>query len=284
MLYHTIHTTRYTYEGPVSYCLSEARLKPRQMPRQSLREFSLSISPDPLRRETRTDYFGNEVCSFAVFDTHDQLTVTSSSIVQVLPESDSFSWSIGWRTAADQMGKSTETAVREAAEYCCESPFVPWVDEVSAMAKPIFGAERPLVEVTRELMETIYKQFRYAPKSTTIETPLAEVWRHKRGVCQDFAHIMIGALRGMGLAARYVSGYLRSGEGIQGAQASHAWVSLFVPGSGWIDFDPTNNVIPSTGHLTLAWGRDFGDVTPVKGITLGGGAHAVEVDVRVQSL
>ena len=130
-------------------------------------------------------------------------------------------------------------------------------------------------------MQKIHADFDYTPKSTSIETPLAVVLEDRKGVCQDFAHVMIGALRAHGLAARYVSGYLRSDADFQGAQASHAWVAVFVPNLGWIDFDPTNNLIPGTGHLTIAWGRDFGDVTPVKGITIGGGDHTLEVDVRV---
>jgi transglutaminase-like putative cysteine protease len=131
-------------------------------------------------------------------------------------------------------------------------------------------------------MQKIHADFDYTPKSTSIETPLEEVLQVRKGVCQDFAHVMIGALRAHGLAARYVSGYLRSDADFQGAQASHAWVAVFVPNLGWIDFDPTNNLIPGTGHLTIAWGRDFGDVTPVKGITIGGGEHTLEVDVRVR--
>ena len=140
---------------------------------------------------------------------------------------------------------------------------------------------RPLIEAATALMQKIHRDFRYKPDSTSIETPLAEVMASRKGVCQDFSHIMIGALRAYGLAARYVSGYLRGDADFQGAQASHAWVSVFVPSLGWIDFDPTNDIIPSTGHLTIAWGRDFGDVTPVKGITVGGGEHTLEVDVRV---
>jgi transglutaminase-like putative cysteine protease len=133
-----------------------------------------------------------------------------------------------------------------------------------------------------DLSQRINKEFHYDQKSTSIDSPLPQVLRKKRGVCQDFAHVMIGALRSMRLAARYVSGYVRSGGDFQGALASHAWVSVFVPGTGWLDFDPTNNVMPSESHVTLGWGRDYGDVTPVKGVTLGGGAQTVQVEVYVR--
>jgi transglutaminase-like putative cysteine protease len=133
-----------------------------------------------------------------------------------------------------------------------------------------------------DLSHRIHTEFKYEPNTTSIDTPVLEALKAKRGVCQDFSHVMIGALRSQRLAARYVSGYLRSGADYQGAEASHAWVSVLVPGAGWLDIDPTNNVRPGTGHLTLAWGRDYGDVVPVKGVALGGGSHTVEVEVRME--
>ena len=156
--------------------------------------------------------------------------------------------------------------------------------ELAEFARPTFTPRRPLVEALKELSHRIYSEFRYQPKSTSIKTPLLEVLRNRQGVCQDFAHVMIGALRSLRLAARYTSGYLRSSPGNQGAEASHAWVSAFVPGSGWLSFDPTNDVMPSDGHVTLAWGRDYGDVTPVSGIAVGGGSHSVEVEVSVRAI
>ena len=145
-----------------------------------------------------------------------------------------------------------------------------------------FKARRPLDAAVSDLSRRLHADFRYEPKATHIDTPLLDVFRGRRGVCQDFSHVMIGMLRSLGLAARYVSGYLRSGDTYTGAEASHAWVSVLAPGSGWLDIDPTNDVRPDTGHLTLAWGRDYGDVVPVKGVALGGGAHAVDVEVRME--
>jgi transglutaminase-like putative cysteine protease len=156
--------------------------------------------------------------------------------------------------------------------------------QLSDYARQVFAPKRPLMDAVQDLTHRIHEDFKYLPKSTSIDIPLAEVLRKRRGVCQDFAHVMIGVLRSVRLAARYVSGYVRPGAKIQGAQASHAWVGVFVPGQGWIDFDPTNDVMVSDSHITLAWGRDYGDVTPVKGFTLGGGGQTVEVEVYVREL
>ncbi len=276
MIYRATHTTRYTYEGPVSHCLSEARLTPRILSNQRLLDWNLAVSPRPSSIISRKDYFGNDVSSFAVLEPHDRFTVTATSLIEVLPKPGFLQYSPAWEAARD-----TIADLIEENEFIWESPFIPWLETIEEYAKPVFTAGRPLIDAATALMQKIHRDFRYKPHSTSIETPLAEVMASRKGVCQDFSHIMIGALRAYGLAARYVSGYLRGDADFQGAQASHAWVSVFVPSLGWIDFDPTNNIIPSTGHLTIAWGRDFGDVTPVKGITVGGGEHTLEVDVRV---
>lgn len=281
MIYRATHTTRYSYEGPVSHCLSEARLTPRILPHQRLVDWHLNVSPKPDAVISRKDYFGNDVSSFAVLEPHYRFTVTATSLVDVLPNSGAFLLSPSWEDTRDQLTTCSNPALLEANEFTWESPFVPWLDQLAAYAKPVLEPNRPLIEAAKALMSKIHREFTYKPAATSIETPLAEVAATRRGVCQDFAHVMIGALRSYGLAARYVSGYLRGDADFQGAQASHAWVSVFVPDVGWVDFDPTNNVMPSTGHLTIAWGRDFGDVTPVKGITVGGGKHVLEVEVRV---
>jgi len=281
MLYRASHTTRYTYEGPVSHCLSEARLTPRILPNQKLVEWNLHVSPKPASIISRKDYFGNDVSSFAVLEPHDMFTVTATSLVEVIPNTDAFLLSPSWEDARDQLAATSSPDLLEANEFIWESPFVPWLDQLAEYARSALEPNRPLIDAAQALMRKIHREFTYKPASTSIETPLAEVAATRKGVCQDFSHVMIGALRSYGLAARYVSGYLRGDADFQGAQASHAWVSVFVPNVGWVDFDPTNNVMPATGHLTIAWGRDFGDVTPVKGITLGGGEHMLEVEVRV---
>ena len=156
--------------------------------------------------------------------------------------------------------------------------------ELMAYARPSFDAGRPLIAAAADLSHRIHAEFTYKPESTSIETPLLDTLRMKRGVCQDFSHVMIGALRSLGLAARYVSGYLRSGSDHLGGEASHAWVGVFIPDVGWVDFDPTNDVMPDTDHVTIAWGRDYADVTPMKGIARGGGKQQVDVEVRVQAI
>jgi transglutaminase-like putative cysteine protease len=184
--------------------------------------------------------------------------------------------------ARDELAAHRTTDTIEALEFVLPSPFVPTDSVLADYAHASFPPDAPLDAAVSDLSRRLHADFRYDPKATRIDTPLLEVFRSRCGVCQDFSHLMIGMLRSLGLAARYVSGYLRSGDTYTGAEASHAWVSVLAPGSGWIDIDPTNDVRPGTGHLTLAWGRDYGDVVPVKGVALGGGAHAVEVEVRME--
>lgn len=283
MVYRTLHTTLYSYVGPVSSCLTEVRLTPRTLPgRQEIRHFRLRVLPEPATLDKRTDYYGNEVWTFSVTEPHDRLTVTAVSTVEITPTSPPASDSASWEDVLSALRLAATPESLEAGEFRWESPYIPYFAELADYAKRSFGPGRPILEAAHDLTGRIYRDFKYAPRSTSIETPLADVLKQRRGVCQDFAHVMIGGLRSLGLAARYVSGYLKSGTEYTGAEASHAWVSVFVPGRGWFDFDPTNDVIPSTGHVTLAWGRDYGDVTPVKGVTTGGGDQQVQVEVRVQ--
>lgn len=280
--YKTAHVTRYTYDNPVSQCQTEVRLRPRQNGRQVLENWSLKIEPEPVSVNQRTDYFGNEVHCFSVLEPHDRLTITSTSRLELTPPAKLLpSITAPWESVRDQLATPHTQELLEASEFRWESPFIPWLPALRSYAKPIFAPGRPIVEAAEELTHRIYTEFEYSPKATSIDTPLAEVLKLKQGVCQDFAHLMIGALRALGLSARYVSGYLKSGTQYTGAEASHAWVSVFVPGNGWVDFDPTNDMMPGTGHVTLAWGRDYADVSPVKGVTMGGGEQMVEVEVRV---
>ena len=189
-----------------------------------------------------------------------------------------------WEAARDALAGYGTGELLDAFEFTFNSPFVTAARELAEYAQPTLTPGRPLVEAIDELTRRIHAEFTYKPASTAIDTPLLDTLRSRQGVCQDFAHLMIGALRTVGLAARYVSGYLRSGADHQGAEASHAWVGVFVPGYGWLDVDPTNNVRAGLGHVTLGWGRDYADVTPVKGITHGGGRQAVDVEVRVDPI
>jgi transglutaminase-like putative cysteine protease len=288
MVYQATHITRYRYQSPVSQSQSEARLTPRTFPGQRLDEFRIHIQPEPAVLEHRKDYFGNDVTSFAVFKTHEQFSATATSIVEVEARPWQALPTISWEATRDRVAGhgdgEPDSAMLDPYEFVFDSPYVAAGPELGDYARPSFPAGRPVADAVTELSHRIHAEFRYAPKSTSIDMPLLEVLGNRRGVCQDFAHIMIGALRSLRLPARYVSGYLRSGAAYLGAGASHAWVSVYVPGSGWMDFDPTNDVRPSDGHVTLGWGRDYGDVTPVKGVALGGGEQIVEVEVRVEPI
>lgn len=280
MLYQATHTTRYRYEAPVSQCQSEVRLTPRTLPWQTVLDSEIHTTPEPAWTDRRKDYFGNEVSAFSIVSSHDRFSTVATSVVRVEPRP-ALESPVTWNEARDALAAHATPPVLEAFEYTCDSPFVAAAPELAAYARPSFSDGRPLIEAVQELSRRIHTDFAYTPRATTIDTPLLETLRRRKGVCQDFAHVMIGALRSVGLAARYVSGYLRSGADYQGAEASHAWVSVFVPGAGWLDLDPTNDVIAGVGHLIVAWGRDYGDVTPVKGVALGGGKQVVEVEVRV---
>jgi transglutaminase-like putative cysteine protease len=281
MTYRTIHTTTYRYEQPVSQSISEARLTPRSFDRQRAIETGVVVQPDFATMETRRDYFGNDVTTIALFGTHDRFVVTATSLVETGLRP---AWEmpvVPWESVRNLLAAPANAETIAASEFVFDSPYVPWVKATADYARTTFRPGRPLVESLRELKHRVHDEFVYKPESTSIEIPLQEVMDKRHGVCQDFAHVMIGAIRSVGLAARYVSGYLRSGADVQGAEASHAWVSAYVPGAGWLDFDPTNDVMPTDGHVTVGWGRDYGDVTPLKGVALGGAGQTVEVEVRV---
>jgi transglutaminase-like putative cysteine protease len=276
MKFQVTHTTRYDYESAVSHSLNELRLTPRSFPRQEVRETQIRVHPEPAFIHARKDYYGNDVTSFEVFERHDHLEVVGESVVEVLPQ--------GAELPGTMSLEEGRVVDLEAAEFVYNSAYVPATPQLEQYAKEVLKKERPLLEAAKELTHRIHEDFKYRPQSTSIDVPLRDVVKKRQGVCQDFAHVMIGALRSQKLAARYVSGYVRPGPKVQGAQASHAWVSLFFPGTGWIGFDPTNDLIVSDSHVTLAWGRDYGDVTPVKGISLGGGGQSVKVEVYVRAL
>jgi transglutaminase-like putative cysteine protease len=284
MLLEATHTTRYLYDAPVSQCLSEARVTPRGFPGQRVVATRIEIHPEPAVMAEHADYFGNHVHSFSILRSHDRFTTTATSVVEVTAQAPTATSDIAWEQARDQVSAQADEATLAAFEFVFESPFVVSSPELAAYGRESFKPGRVLVDAVHELSHRIHEDFTYLPKSTSIDMPLLQVFHNRSGVCQDFSHIMIGVLRSLRLPARYVSGYLRSGRNYQGADASHAWVSVFVPGTGWLSFDPTNDVIPSDGHVTVGWGRDYGDVTPVKGIAMGGGGQTVQVEVYVHPI
>lgn len=303
MKYRITHTTRYHYSQAVELCQNEARLHPRDFWRQQCLSTQFEISPAPIDFHERIDYFGNHVAYFAIQQAHTQLVVTTISEVVIFPEQQTFDLfnQLSWEQAQSLLqeipipGQSQSPMpdqsldILDARRYILDSPMVPTGCEISCYAQPSFLPNRPLVDVVRDLMQRIHNDFIYDPSFTTIATPLSDVLNHRRGVCQDFAHLAIACLRAYGIAARYVSGYVETRpepgrQRIVGADASHAWFAVFIPGIGWLEFDPTNNTVPLDRHITLAWGRDYTDVTPLKGMAYGGGQHTLTVSVDVLRL
>jgi transglutaminase-like putative cysteine protease len=282
MILRATHSTTYLYSDPVSVCHTEVHLAPREHERQHLLDHSLSIHPEPQSALARKDYFGNPVTSFSISEPHETLTIASRSIVELRSEPPPDpSLTPSWEQARRELRRHADAVTFDAYQFVFESPRVPLGARFAAYAAASFGEDRPLLDAALDLCHRIFTGFRYDRRATTVATPLDEVLASRRGVCQDFAHFMIACLRSLGIAARYVSGYIRSGGKSVGGEASHAWVSIFCPGSGWLDLDPTNNVMPSLGHITLAWGRDYGDVTPLRGVAIGGGEQIINVSVEV---
>ncbi len=287
MIYQITHRTLYEYAAPVSVSQHVARLEPRITDSQTRESFSLKIFPAPTLRKERKDYFGNQLCLFSIQEVHKKLEVITHSRVSVQsPKQIDAAASPAWEDVAALFRDPVSPEVVEPYEFVFDSPQVRASFELAEYAKQSFSAGTPLLAAVADLNRRIFNDFKYDPKATTVATPLEEVLQNRRGVCQDFAHLGIALLRSLGLPARYVSGYLRTRppEGqprLVGADASHAWFSVFCPNVGWVDFDPTNNVQPGEEHITVAYGRDFGDVSPVAGILTGGGQHQVMVSVDV---
>jgi transglutaminase-like putative cysteine protease len=289
-LFEITHTTTYDYRAPVTVSHHLMRLTPRALSRQRLLEHSIEVNPKPAATNLRVDYFGNDVTFATIEQTHRQLSVSSRSRVAVspafIPES---SETPAWETVRGMCRVDRTTSVLEASEFTFASPQVPLDPSFATYAAPSFQPGRPILEAVTDLTARIHREFKFDATATTISTPLAEVLANRRGVCQDFAHLQIACLRALGLPARYVSGYLETvpppGQTkLVGSDASHAWVSFFCPGIGWIDVDPTNNLFPSMQHITLGWGRDYSDVSPVRGVILGAGKHDLKVAVDVVPL
>jgi transglutaminase-like putative cysteine protease len=285
MKYKILHRTTYRYKYPVSVGNHVACLKPRTLSVQTA-DSEISVSPAPVTRTERTDFFGNTLCFFTVQEPHKELIVEARSSVTVTP-SKKMRNSIPWEEAAALLSVDQSIEGLAAYQFGFESPRIRVRPEFAAYALESFTPQRPMAEALLDLTTRIYKDFRFDSKATNVRTPPEEVFKKRHGVCQDFAHVQIACLRSINIAARYVSGYLRTypppgKPRLIGADASHAWVSAWCPGSGWLDVDPTNNVVPSDGHVTLAWGRDYGDVSPLRGLVLGGGAHTLKVAVDME--
>lgn len=288
MKYRISHMTRYTYQGPVPIGYNRVYLTPRNSPSQECLRSQLAVEPVPAVFGQRgRDYYGNEVVFFTVQEQHEVLEVTARSEVRLTPvlppEPDE---TTPWEKATAVLRNSRDLDAQDAVQFAYPTEPVRVSAALRDYARESFRPGSPVLTAAADLMGRIYKDFAYDPEATTISTPVAEILEKRRGVCQDFAHLQIGCLRALGLAARYVSGYVAprhadSGEVYVGAQASHAWLSLFTPGVGWVDLDPTNNVLPSVEHITVAWGRNYDEVSPIRGVILGGGGQTLEVAVDV---
>lgn len=291
--YQILHDTHYHYATPVSLAQQLAHLWPRACAWQRCREQRLEISPAPTYRRDELDVFGNPLTRLVFERPHAELRVNARLRVEVLPRGpfalhDSPPWEAAG-AALSYAGQPLAAALLEACRYRFESPYVRLKHAFVEFSAACFPPGRPLLAGAQALMEKIFREFTFDAAATQVATPLLEVLEQRRGVCQDFAHLMLACLRSRGLAARYVSGYLLTqpppGQPrLIGADASHAWVSVFCPRQGWVDFDPTNNIQPGLEHITLAWGRDFSDVSPLRGVILGGGSHDPDVRVTVLPL
>jgi len=287
MNYRITHKTTYQYSDPVSLGHHQLHLACRVTPTQTARPAQLLIEPIPTVSSSRLDAFGNPTHFFSLQEPHFRLTITAINSVDLRPGPHlSPELTPSWESVCSLVHSERTQEIFDALQFCFESPYVPLLPDLVDYARPSFPYGRHLLTGLLDLMGRIHADFRYDTTATTLATPVGEVLQGRRGVCQDFAHLMIGCLRGLGLPARYVSGYLRTipprGQPrLIGADASHAWLAVWCPGVGWIDLDPTNNVVPGDKHVTLAWGRDYDDVSPVKGVLLGGGPHTVAVGVDV---
>jgi transglutaminase-like putative cysteine protease len=285
--YGIVHVTEYAYTDPVPLCHNVARLRPRDTERQTCLRHELTVSPAPAILRDHRDLYGNLFASFSVQNPHLKLTVTARSEVEVAaPAGAAGLFPTTWEEAVAILAEGRDPAARAAKAFVFESPQIRHDPELARYAAPSFAPGRPLTEALLDLTRRIHDDFRFVNGATTVGTPVLDVFRQRQGVCQDFAHLEIACLRSLGLAARYVSGYIVTepppGQPRQvGADASHAWVSAFIPGSGWLDVDPTQGTLADEGHLTVAWARDYDDVAPLKGILLGGRQQSLRVAVDV---
>ncbi len=285
--YKITHRTTYDYAAPVVQSRHLLYLTPRETPTQARTRHKLLIEPAPTSNVQREDYFGNAAVQIALERDHTRFTTTAQSEVEVAPGPEiDLEATTPWEDVSQREIGREAGFDRSVVDFCAFSPLATPTPEIRRFAEETLPAGAPILVAAKALMERVHGEFRYDPASTDVSTPVDQVLSQRSGVCQDFAHLGIAALRAFGLPARYVSGYIRTRppEGqprLVGADASHAWFSVWAPETGWVDFDPTNNLVRSVDHITVAYGRDFGDVSPISGVLLGGGDHSVSVSVDV---
>ncbi len=287
MIYQVRHKTTYDYEDPVSVSHHILRLTPRNTRSQTCRKTEVAIIPRPPAITWHADYFDNRAGTFTLLEPHDRLIVDAVSELEVTaPLLPRFADSPHWESVRDSLAGDYTDEGLNAYQFVFDSTRVKARPELREYASESFPEGRPLLDGVMDLTSRIFQDFRFDTRATEVSTPVETFFEKRRGVCQDFAHVQIACLRSLGLPARYVSGYLRTrppaGQPrLIGADASHAWCSAWSPGAGWVDFDPTNNCVPSDGHITVAWGRDYSDVSPIHGVLLGGARHTLDTGVDV---
>lgn len=281
------HRTLYDYSEAVELSVNQARLRPRELPGQRLMQFSLESEPKLDAYQEGSDFFGNPTSIFHVASSHERFEIRTESKVDVSwADRDKPPVTSPWEDTVEALAAPAGPEAQDAIQFVLDSPLVRVFPELREYAASSFPAGRPLGEAANHLMRRIHRDFRFIPGSTSLKTTLEMVFQTRCGVCQDFSHLMLGCLRSLGLAARYVSGYIETiptpGKAkLVGADATHAWISVFAAGTGWLDFDPTNRALPGPQHITLAWGRDFSDVSPLRGVLYGGGSQKLKVEVDV---
>jgi transglutaminase-like putative cysteine protease len=290
IVYSVRHRTTYRYSRDVGYSRLIAHLVPRATPRQRPLSFDVNVTPWPVQRWQRSDSFGNTTNWFTIDQPHDELNVIAESQVAVDPAPDfAGRASLDWESVRRAFEFPADAQTRDVVQFVFDTPLTATNADVVAYAQESFRRGRPLFDCVLELNARVHADFAYDKEATDTRTTVERVFELRAGVCQDLAHAGLAAVRSMGLAARYVSGYLLTQpapghERLLGADASHAWFAVWIPPFGWVDFDPTNDMLPSTEHITVAWGRDYGDVAPIHGIITGGSEHEVEVGVDVLAL
>ena len=289
MLYSITHTTTYLYHELVSLCHNIAMLSPRDTDTQICQSSNIIIAPLPEVLDTHTDFFGNKAIYFVVEQEHDTLSVTVTSVVEKKPMAPYIAFpTASWESVRDLLQSSTGNFINEK-QFIAATDITAPTPAISNYAAESFTNGQSLYKAVYNLMQRIYSDFKFTPGFTTISTPLSTVLKERKGVCQDFAHLGIACLHAMGLPARYISGYIETlapegKEKLTGVDASHAWFSVFIPGMGWVDFDPTNNKIPGEQYITVGWGRDYFDIVPLKGVIMSSNTHEMKVAVDVRRL
>ena len=287
MHYSLHHQTVYNYSGSVSYSQHLAHLCPLNTNRQRLISYNLDISPSPKDYNTDLDYFQNQTEYFALVNPHNKLEINAYSEVEVLPNQMPLnSSSPHWESVRDALANPLTPQDLSSSEFIYPSKHCPHFPEITQFALRAFTPGAEILDAALRLNSMIHEEFKFDPKATTVTTSVRDVFQQKAGVCQDFAHLQITALRSIGLAARYISGYIRTSPPpgkprLIGADASHAWISLYVPNVGWVEYDSTNNIIPNLDHITVAYGRDYDDICPIRGVVYGGGTQTLNVGVTL---